>query len=66
MLPEQDSEAAQEQAQLPMTDALILHVAREQYRAMRVLLQALKDAAVDCMVLHGLHARLGVATQCQV
>lgn len=49
-----------------LTDVLIHGIARREYEPMRILLQALRDAAFDCKVLHGLHARMGIETHCAI
>lgn len=62
-----DIEAAERAAQpVMLTDVLIHGISRREYAPMKALLQAMRDAAIDCEVLHGLHARMGVETNCRV
>ena len=56
--------AAKASKPVMLTDVLVHGLSRLDYEPMKLLLQALQDAAIDCRVLHGLHSRMGIATQC--
>lgn len=48
------------------TDTYVHGISRREYVPMRALLQALRDAAIDCKVMHRLHATMGIRTECRI